>query len=76
MHPALELRAIVKRFDGATALDAVRALDAEEAGAVERGARALADSRGLPADPAARTYAGAIYRVIAPRRRGSDAPPA
>ena len=53
---------------GATALDAVRAADPAAADAVAAGARVITDSRGLPADPAAPAFAGAIYRVVrAPR---------
>jgi hypothetical protein len=53
---------------GATALDAVRALDAALAEGVAGGGRAITDSRGLPVEPAAAAYAGAIYRVVAARR--------
>jgi hypothetical protein len=68
---------------GATALDAVRAFDALGATAlaadVAAGARAVVDSRGLPVDPAAPAYGGAIYRVLPARRApapgdGGDAP--
>lgn len=52
---------------GGTALDAVRLADPAEAEQVAQGARAIADSRGLPlpADDAA--YGGAIYRTISAR---------
>jgi hypothetical protein len=53
---------------GATALDAVRALDAALAEGVAGGHRAITDSRGLPVEPATAAYAGAIYRVVAARR--------
>jgi hypothetical protein len=53
---------------GTTALDAVRALDPDEATRVATGARAIVDSRGLPAAPDAAVYAGAIYRTIAARQ--------
>ncbi len=51
----------------ATALDAIRAADAREGGAVAAGERAIADSRGLLVKPAERVYAGAIYRTIRAR---------
>lgn len=60
---------------GATALDAVRAHDPAEADALAAGARALTDSRGLPVDPGAATYAGAIYRLL-PARRAAEPDPA
>ncbi len=59
---------------GATALDAVRAHDAAAADALAAGERALTDSRGLPVDPGAAAYAGAIYRLL-PARRGADPDP-
>lgn len=49
---------------GATALDAVRQLDAATADAVGRGASVITDSRGLPTLPNAPIEAGAIFRVI------------
>ena len=52
---------------GATALDALRALDAAEASLVEAGERALVDSRGLPTTSEAPAFAGAIYRTISAR---------
>ena len=51
----------------ATALDALRALDADEAARVDAGERTLVDSRGLPADKTAPAFAGAIYRTITAR---------
>ena len=56
---------------GATALDAVRAWNPDEAAGVEAGTRAITDSRGLPLDPAARLQAGAILRTVP--ARGADA---
>jgi hypothetical protein len=50
--------------EGATALDAVRALDAAEAARIDRGERLITDSRGLPIDHASPAFAGAIYRTI------------
>ena len=57
---------------GAAALDAVRAYDPEVATQVSAGERALADSRGLPLDPASPLEAGTIMRVVSGRRRESD----
>lgn len=51
----------------ATALDAVRTQDAAEAQAVVDGTRAITDSRGLPIEPSAEAYAGAIYRTVTAR---------
>lgn len=51
----------------ATALDAVRAFDAAAADEVTAGRRVIADSRGLPADPAAPVHGGAIYRLVSAR---------
>lgn len=63
--------------DDATALDAVRALDADAAREVERGARSITDSRGLPVPPDTRLHAGAIFRLVSARDRdplaGGDA---
>jgi len=53
-------------------LDAVRAWDAGAARDVERGARRLTDSRGLPLDPAAPAVAGTIVRVLLARERDAD----
>jgi hypothetical protein len=56
---------------GATAIDAVRAWDAEVAGQVIAGDRALTDSRGLPLDPDAPIVGGSIMRIVSGRRRGT-----
>ena len=53
--------------DGATALDAVRAWDASAAEAVERGARVITDSRGLPTPPGAAVQWGSIFRLVTNR---------
>lgn len=50
-------------------LDAVRQWDAVAAQEVERGARHLTDSRGLPLDPATPAVAGTIVRVLRARER-------
>ena len=58
----------------ATALDAVRLLDAALAGAVVAGERAVTDSRGLPVAPASAVTGGAVYRVVSGRAlRDQDA---
>jgi hypothetical protein len=54
----------VDLMPGATALDAVRAAQPDEAAAVAAGDRAITDSRGLPVEPATVAYAGAIYRTV------------
>ena len=51
----------------ARALDAVRVFDASVADEIVGGRRALADSRGLPLDPAAPVFAGMIMRVVSNR---------
>ena len=58
---------------GAPVIDAVRKWDAAMAQELERGGRALTDSRGLPLDPSSPTVAGTIVRVIAAREGGADA---
>ncbi|HLA89336.1 MAG TPA: hypothetical protein VJL28_02755 [Gemmatimonadaceae bacterium] len=52
---------------GATALDAVRALDAAAADGVATRVRAIADSRGLAVDPAAPVWGGTVLRVVSAR---------
>ena len=58
---------------GATAIDAVRAMDTAEADQVLAGERALTDSRGLPLDPSTVLVAGSIVRIVSGRRRGAAA---
>jgi hypothetical protein len=53
--------------DGAPVLDAVRAWDPAAAAEVERGTRAVTDSRGLPVGSDAPVYAGAIFRLVSVR---------
>jgi len=60
---------------GATALDAVRAWNAEAAEDVATGRRVIADSRGLAAAPDSPAHGGAIYRVLPARRREDVDPP-
>lgn len=56
---------------GATAIDAVRAMDSAEADQVLAGERALTDSRGLPLEPSTVLVAGSIVRIVSGRRRGA-----
>ncbi|HJU89530.1 MAG TPA: hypothetical protein VJ672_09065 [Gemmatimonadaceae bacterium] len=56
----------------ATVLEAVRVADAAIADAVSAGDRVVTDSRGLPISADAGVHGGAIFRVIAARRRGSS----
>ncbi len=56
---------------GATVLDAIRQWNCDAATEVGRGARAVTDSRGLPASLDAPVYGGAILRVSAPRASGA-----
>jgi hypothetical protein len=55
---------------GATAIEALRALDPEAARQVEEGRRALVDSRGLPLAPATVLAAGSILRLVRARPAG------
>lgn len=57
---------------GATALDAIRAHDAELARGLERGVLAATDSRGLPLAAAAALAAGAIVRVVPARGQAGE----
>lgn len=62
--------------EGATAVEAVRAIDAELASAIQSGDRALTDSRGLPVPAESLVYLGAIFRVVANRSRAEGGSPA
>jgi len=55
-----------------TALDAVRLWNAAAAAEVERGARALTDSRGLPTPPDTPVHGGAIFRLVSARQRNEE----
>ena len=55
-----------------TALDAVRVWNADAAAEVERGTRALTDSRGLPAAPDSPVHGGAIFRLVNARQRAAE----
>jgi hypothetical protein len=50
--------------EGSTALDALRAINPDEADEVAAGACVICDSRGLPIPPETPAYAGAIFRVV------------
>lgn len=52
---------------GSTAIDCVRAWNAEEADAIANGKRAITDSRGLEIEAAAPTSAGSIFRTVSKR---------
>jgi hypothetical protein len=54
---------------GGTALDAVALHDADEVRAVHEGAVLVTDSRGLPIDPDAPMFNGAVLRLIPNRGR-------
>jgi hypothetical protein len=75
--PALRVYVNAKGLDvpsDASALDAVRLADPAAAIEIERGDSLLADSRGLPMDPARPAHGGAIYRIIPARKRESALP--
>lgn len=57
---------------GASALDAVRQWNPEEADRVARGERVITDSRGLPIAPTAPAPAGAIFRLQPARERDAS----
>ena len=57
---------------GSTALDAVRAWNADAATEVAEGTRIITDSRGLPIDGGAPMSAGSILRLIARRDRAAQ----
>jgi adenosine deaminase len=60
--------------DGATAIDAIRAVDPQLAAAILDGSRSIADSRGLPAAPGALLHGGAIFRVVGSLERRQATP--
>lgn len=57
----------------AQAIDAVRVWDADVAAEITAGRRALADSRGLPLDPATPVFGGLIMRVVSNRAARGEA---
>jgi hypothetical protein len=59
---------------GSTALDAVRRMDPTAADAVERGARVVTDSRGLPVSRDVVVQAGSIFRLIPNRASPGQGP--
>jgi hypothetical protein len=54
---------------GSLAIDAVRALSAEQADAIAAGTMRLTDSRGLPIAADTALVGGAIFRVLPVRER-------
>lgn len=58
--------------ESSTALEAIEAWNAGEAGAIRKGERLITDSRGLPADPASAVHNGAIFRVVRARSAASE----
>jgi len=61
---------------GGTALDAVALHDADEARALREGGVLVTDSRGLPIDPDAPMFNGAVLRLIPNRGRDAADPAA
>ena len=59
---------------GATARAAVRVWNVEAGEALDAGRTTLTDSRGLPADPEAAVWTGAIFRVVPVRTGGASKP--
>ena len=57
----------VDAASGASILDAMEALDPASAAAVRHGEKVITDSRGLPAEPGALVYNGAIFRLVGAR---------
>jgi hypothetical protein len=57
---------------GSAVIDALETVSAEAAAAVRAGERVISDSRGLPTDPGAVVYNGAIFRVIRARTRDNE----
>ena len=57
---------------GATAIDAVRALDEDLAREVDDAKRLITDSRGLPIDPTTPMNAGSILRLVMNRSGTRD----
>jgi len=58
--------------ESSTALEAIEAWNAGEAGAIRNGERMITDSRGLPAHPESAVHNGAIFRVVRSRGAASD----
>lgn len=59
--------------DDASALDAVRAWNADAGAALAAGVKVLTDSRGLPVEAGAPLAAGAIFRLVGARDRDAAA---
>ena len=60
---------------GSSVLDALGIARPGEAASVRAGEKQITDSRGLPADPNAVIYNGAIFRLIRARSRGDEESP-
>jgi hypothetical protein len=56
----------------ATALDAVEAVDANQAAAIRRGERLITDSRGIVTANDTRLHNGAIFRIVRARQASDD----
>lgn len=65
----------VPATSGQTTMDAIGSWRPDVAESLATDSRMLADSRGLPADPAAPAYAGAIFRVVSSRQLRSASDP-
>jgi hypothetical protein len=61
---------------GSTAFDAIALHDADEARALREGGVLVTDSRGLPIDPDAPMFNGAVLRLIPNRGRDAADPAA
>ena len=57
---------------GVTVLEALEVAKQSEADAVRLGEKVITDSRGLPADPEAIIYNGAIFRLRRSRPRDNE----
>ena len=57
---------------GSSVIDALELVNPESAAAVRGGEKAITDSRGLPTEPSAQVYSGAIFRLVRARSRDND----
>ncbi len=57
---------------GSSIIDALELVNPESAAAVRGGERAITDSRGLPTEPSAQVYGGAIFRLVRARARDNE----
>ena len=53
-------------------IDALDLVNPESAAAVRAGEKAITDSRGLPTEPSAAVYSGAIFRLVRARSRDNE----